>query len=148
MIRNLLPALLLIFPLAAQAEPVDLSCYWDKPVGKTQGAAGAVGKLFATPADPLYLRVDAAANTVANNDPDHQQAGLLPTLRLSASGNSITITASSPALRELQGMTTLLEISVSRYSLDSEMIFVMPESFGSPPVSQWTRAGRCVIRKF
>lgn len=133
----------------AKAEPADLACHWDKPAGKPpMGGSAAVAKLHASARDPLFLRVDAAANSVAHNDPDHAQAGTLPAIRLSASGTGVIITASGVNLPELQGMQTLLEISVDRYTLDSEMLFLMPASLGSAPVTQWTRTGRCVLRKF
>ena len=71
------------------------------------GGSAAVAKLHASARDPLFLRVDAAANSVAHNDPDHAQAGTLPAIRLSASGTGVIITASGVNLPELQGMQTL-----------------------------------------
>lgn len=147
--RHLALMLCLAAATAADAAPADLACHWDKPAGKAPaGGSAAVAKLYAAPAEPLFLRLDADANTVAHNDPDHAQAGTLPTLRLSGSGTGVIITASSVNLKEVQGLQTLLEISIDRYTLESEMLFLMQESLGSAPVSQWTRPGRCVLRKF
>lgn len=147
--RHLAMPLCLLLASAVHAAPADLACHWDKPAGKPPvGGSAAVARLYAAPSDPLFLRLDADANTVAHNDPDHAQAGTLPTLRLSGSGTGVIITASSVNLKEVQGLQTLLEISVDRYTLESEMLFLMQESLGSAPVSQWTRSGRCVLRKF
>lgn len=148
MTRIAITGLLWLASACALAEPVDLSCFWGKPVGKAQGAPAAVAKLYADASDPLFLRVDAAAGTVAHNDPSYAQAGVLPKLRLTASGDRVTVTASGVNLRELGGIESLLEVSIDRYSLESEMLFLMAESVGASPSSQWTRSGRCTIRRF
>lgn len=149
MIRMIMAGVLALSAAHADAEPVDLSCYWDKPRAKIVGAAEPASRLFASADEPLYLRLDVAANTVANNDPNYSQVAILPSLRLSSSGTTVTISAPAPNITGLQVASSLLEISIDRYSLRSEMILLMAPDAASRNLStQWTRAGLCSARKF
>lgn len=149
MIRIFAAVLLACFAAYAGAEPVDLSCYWEKPRAKIVGAAEPASRLFASAEEPLYLRLDVAANTVANNDPNYSQAVILPSLRLSSSGTTATISAATPNITGLQSASSLLEITIDRYSLRSEMILLMaPDATSRNLSTQWTRAGQCGARKF
>ena len=147
MIRNTTFVMLASLGKLALAEPIEVSCYWDAPSIQQSEPTGELAKFFDKPYESAYFRFDVETGSIAHNDSYQTQNMVLPSLNLRSNRERVTITA-YPSPSMLKGKNSILEISIDRYTLESNMILATANPGNKGRYAQWSRSGQCKLRQF
>ena len=149
MIRNTTFVMLASLAKLALAEPIEVSCYWDAPSINQSEPTGELAKFFDKSYESAYFRFDIETGSIAHNDSYQTQNMILPSLTLRSNKERVTITAyPSPSPSILKGKNSILDISINRYTLESNMILATANPGNKGRYAQWSRPGQCRLRQF